>query len=56
MPVDPIELLLILGAGASREFGANREPMPLMADFSDAIIAKLYSKPGFQDATGLIPD
>jgi SIR2-like protein len=36
-----IDLVLITGAGASREFGANRQKMPLMPDWSDLVVKKL---------------
>jgi hypothetical protein len=50
---DNIELLLITGAGASTAFGGDRRPLPMMAEFNDAIIRQLGAKPGFQVATGL---
>jgi len=36
-----IDLVLVTGAGASREFGLQGKPLPLMADWSEAIIKKL---------------
>lgn len=48
-----IDLVLITGAGASREFGAGGKPLPLMGDWSDAIIRKLSQRNGYLEATGL---
>jgi hypothetical protein len=42
---DPMKLLLILGAGASREFG-KVEPMPLMEDWSNALCKELEAQEG----------
>lgn len=36
-----IELVLITGAGASREFGTNRQKLPLMPDWSDLVVKRL---------------
>jgi hypothetical protein len=48
-----IELVLITGAGASREFGRDNKPLPLMTQWCDAIVEKLGGVPGYVDATGL---
>lgn len=48
-----IDLVLVTGAGASREFGGNREPLPLMNDLSEALIRKLQVHPGYLEATRL---
>ena len=49
-----IDLLLITGAGASRDFGGNHRPLPLMAEFSDAIVSELRSMGrGFLEVTKL---
>ena len=51
-----LDLVLITGAGASREFGVLDSPMPLMADWSESIIKKLSSKNHFYlKASGLQP-
>ena len=55
MPTEDIDLLLILGAGASTAFGNNREPLAMMPQFSDAIHKHLSNRPAFQDAIGLTP-
>jgi hypothetical protein len=50
-----IDLVLITGAGASREFGSNRQKLPLMADWSNAIVQKLISAgPNYLEAIGLV--
>ncbi len=61
-PVSPteeerdIELVLITGAGASREFGVRGGSLPLMGDWSDALIKKLSQRNlSYLDATGLRP-
>jgi hypothetical protein len=48
-----LDLVLVTGAGASCAFGANRTPLPLMADFSQAIVNRLKSTPGYLEATTL---
>jgi hypothetical protein len=49
-----IDLVLVTGAGASRSFGAGGQPMPLMADWSDALVGKLSRGAiGYLEATGL---
>jgi hypothetical protein len=56
MPDDEkdIDLVLVTGAGASRCFGAGSELMPLMADWSDALVTKLSrGGAGYLEATGL---
>ena len=50
---DPIDLVLVTGAGASREFGVNRTNLPLMAEWSASLLRKLREVPGFADAVGL---
>jgi len=39
-------------AGASRDFGVNGVPMPLMSDWSDALLGKLGQRITYADATG----
>ena len=60
LPVSPtegkrdIELVLITGAGASREFGVGGKSLPLMGDWSEALIRKLSQRNlSYLDATGL---
>jgi hypothetical protein len=53
---DPIDLVLITGAGASRDFGVNHTALPLMAEWCTAITQKLGGIPGFADAAGLRRD
>jgi hypothetical protein len=49
-----IDLVLITGAGASREFGTGGKQMPLMNDWSNAIFNKLTNMhPAYLKATGL---
>ena len=49
-----IDLVLITGAGASREFGTQGTKLPLMGDWSEALIAKLGQKgPDYLEVTGL---
>jgi len=49
-----LDLVLITGAGASREFGSNRQKLPLMAEWSDAIVQKLItSGSNYLEAVGL---
>jgi hypothetical protein len=49
-----IELVLVTGAGASREFGVNGTKLPMMGEWSDALVDKLrppmnYLAPTFLD-------
>jgi len=37
-----IDLVLVTGAGASREFGERDKPLPLMADWSNTLFDKLW--------------
>src|SRR5438105_2696353 len=48
-----IDLVLITGAGASHEFGANRQKLPLMNGWADFLVERLFRYPYFQEATGL---
>jgi hypothetical protein len=48
-----IDVVLVTGAGASRTFGVNGVPMPLMGDWSDHLVGKLGPRMGYLDATGL---
>lgn len=49
-----IPLVLITGAGASRDFGNTRQPLPLMAEWSELLIKKLMTTgTDFHDITGL---
>jgi hypothetical protein len=51
-----IALVLVTGAGASREFGANGQKLPLMAEWSDLVLRKLVeSAAEFREITGLRP-
>ena len=50
-----IDLLLVTGAGASRDFGAQA-PLPLMEEFNDAIVSKLSTANyAYVEAVGLHP-
>ncbi len=52
-----IDLLLITGAGASREFGKNNQPMPLMGDWVNALVGKLFkTNHAYLEASGLRKD
>ena len=59
MPIydpDPMNLLLVLGAGASRNLGDKR-PMPLMPDWSNALCEELdQAEEGLAGACRLDPD
>lgn len=47
-------LVLITGAGASRHFGEGDRPLPLMADWCDALVTALNrSEPALADTIGL---
>jgi hypothetical protein len=49
-----IEFVLVTGAGASRAFGVNGMMLPLMADWSSALVKKLRTGGfGYVEATGL---
>ena len=48
-----IDLVLVTGAGASHEFGANRQKLPLMNGWADFLVERLFRYPYFQEATGL---
>jgi hypothetical protein len=51
-----IPLVLVTGAGASRDFGLNGQQLPLMAEWADLLVRKLAdSALDFHDATGLKP-
>jgi hypothetical protein len=52
-PVRDIELVLVTGAGASREFGVNYTPLPLMDDWARALVTALNGYPGYRQVTGL---
>lgn len=47
-----IDMVLVTGAGASKTFGMNGVPMPLMGDWSDHLVRKLSERMGYKDATG----
>jgi hypothetical protein len=51
--VRDIDLVMVTGAGASREFGVNGEKLPLMGDWSDSLVAKLEREWSYLEATGL---
>lgn len=46
-----IGVVLVTGAGASRAFGVNGKPMPLMGDWSDDLVRKLASRTGYREVT-----
>jgi hypothetical protein len=48
-----IDVVLVTGAGASRAFGVNGVPMPLMSDWADHLVGKLGGRIGYLEATGL---
>src|SRR5216683_3676486 len=48
-----IDLVLVTGAGASREFGVNGAKLPLMGDWSDELCSKLQANFSYLKATGL---
>lgn len=48
-----IDLVMVTGAGASREFGVNGVKLPLMGDWSDALVSKLGAAGQYLQATGL---
>jgi hypothetical protein len=51
--VRDVELVLVTGAGASREFGVNYTPLPLMEDWAGALVAALNEHMGYRQVTGL---
>ena len=51
-----IDLVVVSGAGASREFGVNGERLPLMGDWSNSLVKKLESHWPYLEATGLSRD
>ena len=57
-PVDrDINLVLVTGAGASREFGVNARKLPLMSDWCASMAQELAEGPaGYLQATGLRHD
>lgn len=49
-----IDLVLVTGGGASREFGINHTPVPLMGEWSNALVAKIGQRSSaYLEATGL---
>lgn len=55
-----IDLVLVTGAGASREFGNNQGSagpglLPLMGDWSDSVLRKVGNIPGGREFVGLDP-
>jgi hypothetical protein len=49
-----IDFVIVTGAGASREFGANGAQLPLMGHWAEAVVKKLGStNPAYLAATGL---
>lgn len=47
-------ILIVIGAGASRELGPPGQPLPLMAEWADIVRAKTNAyKPGLADDVGL---
>jgi hypothetical protein len=49
-----IDLLVVTGAGASREFGVNGTRLPLMGEWSDDLVQRLGSRdPAYLAVTGL---
>lgn len=49
-----IELVLVTGAGASRDFGINGSQLPLMAEWSEDLVTRLGKRAsGYSQATGL---
>jgi hypothetical protein len=54
VPDRDIDFVLITGAGASRAFGVNQTQLPLMDDWSEALVKRLRETgPGFLEATQL---
>jgi hypothetical protein len=51
-----LEYVLITGAGASCAFGAGGTRLPMMADWSNALVTKLLNADGYLAASGLFPD
>ncbi len=53
-PDRDIDLVFITGAGASCEFGIGGNKLPLMSEWSDALVDKLFKKEAsYLEATGL---
>jgi hypothetical protein len=53
-PDRDIDLVFITGAGASCEFGIGGKKLPLMSEWSDALVDKLFrANTSYQKATGL---
>jgi hypothetical protein len=48
-----IDVVIVTGAGASREFGINWTTLPLMGDWCDELVSKLQLHPPYLTATGL---
>lgn len=46
-PERDIDLILVTGAGASREFGVNYTKVPLMGDWSDSLVEKIGQRSHF---------
>ena len=51
-----IELVLITGAGASREFGVGGQKLPLMTDWSNHLVQELAKGSAHMEITGLRRD
>jgi len=45
-PERDIDLVLVTGAGASHEFGVSGTRVPLMGDWSNALVNKIAGPPG----------
>jgi hypothetical protein len=48
-----IDVVLVTGAEASRAFGVNGKPMPLMDDWPDHLVRKLGQRIGYREVIGL---
>lgn len=48
-----VDVVLVTGAGASRAFGVNGVPMPLMSDWAEHLVRKLGVQIAYREATGL---
>jgi hypothetical protein len=48
-----IDLVLVTGAGASRQFGVNGAKLPLMGDWADFLAEQLWRLPAADEITGL---
>lgn len=51
-----IDIVIVTGAGASREFGMNYTTLPLMGDWAKALVEKLRMHPPYLAASGLRDD